>query len=73
MLCLAIFQDDLRGVRGALPGLLLDAGDDVAGRRGRHDEGADAALARAPVGDGNTTVMSAFLPEVMNCLTPFST
>src|SRR5438876_10387598 len=52
MLRLAIFQDDLRGVRGPLPGLLLDAGDDVAGCRGRHDEGADAALARGLVGDG---------------------
>ena len=52
MLGLAILEHDLRGVGGALAGLVLDARDDVARRRGRDEEGADALLARALVGDG---------------------
>src|SRR6185295_10509931 len=40
----AVFQDDLRGIRCALAGLLLDSGDDVAGRLGWDQEGADSLL-----------------------------
>ena len=40
------------GVGGVLAELLLDLGDDEAGRVGRHDEGGNALLAGLRVGDG---------------------
>jgi hypothetical protein len=47
----AVLEQDLRGVGRALAHLLLDAGDDVAGRLGRHQEARDALLAGRLVGD----------------------
>ena len=44
MLSLAVLENDLRGVGRVLAGLLLDPGHRVAGRRGGHDEGADATF-----------------------------
>ena len=49
----AVFEHDLRGVGRGLAELVLDARDGVARRIGRHPERADAALARALVGDGH--------------------
>jgi len=49
----AVLEHDLRGVARMLAGLLLEPRHHVAGRRGGHDEGADAALARRLVGDGH--------------------
>ncbi len=46
-----VLEHDLRRVGGVLAGLFLDARDDPARGRGRHDEGADALLARVAVGD----------------------
>ena len=48
----AVLQHDLRRVRGVLAGLLLDARNDPARGRGRHDEGADSSLASGLVGHG---------------------
>jgi hypothetical protein len=48
----AVLEHDLRRVGRPLAGLFLDARHDVARRRGGHDEGADAFLACALVGDG---------------------
>jgi hypothetical protein len=49
----AVLEHDLRRVRRMLAHLVFDAGDDVAGRIGRHPEGADALLAGGFVGDGH--------------------
>ena len=70
----AILEGDLAGVGRFLPQFLLDRGDAIAGRLGRHDEAGDAALGRAPGSvTAKTSAMSAVRPEVMNCFTPFST
>ena len=47
----AVLEQDLRGVAGVLAELVFEARDDVARRRRRHDEGADALLAGGLVGD----------------------
>ncbi|MNF90364.1 hypothetical protein D3C84_729240 [compost metagenome] len=47
-----VLEGDLAGVRGMLAELVLDAHHLVAGAVGRHDEGADAALAGRRIGDG---------------------
>jgi hypothetical protein len=47
----AALEHDLRRVARVLAELLLEAGDGVAGRRGGHEEGADALLAGGLVGD----------------------
>ncbi len=47
----AVLEHDLRGVGGVLAEFLLQPRDDIAGRRRRHDERADAALAGVAVGD----------------------
>ena len=43
---LHVLEDDLRGVRGALPQFVLEPGDAVAGGVGRHDKGADCVPRR---------------------------
>ncbi len=59
----AALEADLRGVAGRLPGLVFEPFDDVARRAGGHEEGADAFLARGPVGcghhDGDLSVLAA--------------
>ena len=47
----AVLEQDLRGVARVLAHLVFDARHGVAGRVGRHDEGADALLAGRLVGD----------------------
>ena len=70
----AVLEDDLRGVGRALAELLLDARDDVTrGRRRRRRNAEIPFLPAALSVTANTTATSAFLPVVMNCLTPFST
>jgi hypothetical protein len=48
----AVLEQDLRRIRSVLAELFLDAGDDVARRVCGHDEGRDALLAGARIGDG---------------------
>src|SRR6185437_16952738 len=49
----AVFENDLRRIRRVLAELVLDSRDHVAFGIGGHDERADAALARRPVGYGH--------------------
>ena len=69
-----VLEDELRGVGGALPELVLEPRDPVAGRVGRHDKGADAPCGRRSGSvTAKTIATSAVEPEVMNCLVPLST
>jgi hypothetical protein len=49
---LDILEDELRGVGGALAELVLDSGYPKTGAVGRHEKGADAALAALGIGHG---------------------
>jgi hypothetical protein len=49
---LHVFEDDLTGIGAALAELFFDAGDAIAARVRRHQEGADAVFVCISVGDG---------------------